>query len=160
MKRRAELNKMGFTLAELLVVVAIIAILIAVSIPIFTGKLEETRETTDVANMRAAKAAATEALLSGDYEDSWASNTPGQYTAVFDADKGIFVSDGSYGEPYGQGTEKDAGTTYYPNGNSYTNTDKQLFNYDGTRSYKGFMIDAVILVDREEIIIRWFEAVQ
>ncbi len=47
-----------------------------------------------------------------------------------------------------------------PNGNSYTNTDKQLFNYDGTRSYKGFMIDAVILVDREEIIIRWFEAVQ
>ena len=28
------------------------------------------------------------------------------------------------------------------------------------RSYKGFMIDAVILVDREEIIIRWFEAVQ
>ena len=34
---KTKLNKKGFTLAELLVVVAIIAILVAVSIPIFTG---------------------------------------------------------------------------------------------------------------------------
>ena len=47
----------GFTLAELLVVVAIIAILVAVSIPIFSGKLNEARENTDAANLRAAKAA-------------------------------------------------------------------------------------------------------
>ncbi|MEG1314120.1 MAG: prepilin-type N-terminal cleavage/methylation domain-containing protein, partial [Anaerovoracaceae bacterium] len=32
-----KVNKKGFTLAELLVVVAIIAILVAVSIPIFSG---------------------------------------------------------------------------------------------------------------------------
>ncbi|MEG2785480.1 MAG: prepilin-type N-terminal cleavage/methylation domain-containing protein, partial [Anaerovoracaceae bacterium] len=49
-----KVNKKGFTLAELLVVVAIIAILVAVSIPIFSGKLEEARKNTDLANVRAA----------------------------------------------------------------------------------------------------------
>ena len=48
----------GFTLAELLAVVAIIAVLVAVSIPIFNSQLEKTRKATDMANERAAKAAA------------------------------------------------------------------------------------------------------
>ena len=48
----------GFTLAELLIVVAIIAVLVAVSIPIFTGQLEKSRQAVDVSNMRAAYAAA------------------------------------------------------------------------------------------------------
>lgn len=59
-----KLNKKGFTLAELLVVVAIIAILVAVSIPIFTGKLNQAKESTDLANERAAKAVAVTAYLS------------------------------------------------------------------------------------------------
>ena len=49
-------NKKGFTLAELLVVVAIIAVLVAISIPIFTSQLEKAREATDAANLRAAYA--------------------------------------------------------------------------------------------------------
>ena len=36
-------SKNGFTLAELLIVVAIIAVLVAVSIPIFNGQLEKAR---------------------------------------------------------------------------------------------------------------------
>lgn len=48
-----KLNKKGFTLAELLVVVAIIGVLVAISIPIFTSQLEKAREATDEANIRA-----------------------------------------------------------------------------------------------------------
>lgn len=45
-------NKKGFTLAELLIVVAILAVLVAVSIPIFTSQLEKSRESVDAANIR------------------------------------------------------------------------------------------------------------
>ena len=45
-------NKKGFTLAELLIVVAIIGVLVAISIPIFTSQLEKAREATDAANIR------------------------------------------------------------------------------------------------------------
>lgn len=54
-----KLNKKGFTLAELLVVVAIIGVLVAISIPIFTGQLKKARLATNQANARAAYAAAT-----------------------------------------------------------------------------------------------------
>ncbi len=46
------MNKQGFTLAELLIVVAIIAVLVAIVIPIFSSQLEKAREATDVANIR------------------------------------------------------------------------------------------------------------
>ena len=49
-------NNKGFTLMEMLIVVAIIAILIAIAIPTFSGALEKAREATDMANLRAAYA--------------------------------------------------------------------------------------------------------
>ena len=49
-------NNKGFTLAELLIVVAIIAVLVAIAIPIFTTQLEKSREATDIANVRSAYA--------------------------------------------------------------------------------------------------------
>ena len=59
-------NKKGFTLAELLVVVAIIAVLVAVSIPIFSAQTKKANLATNQANARAAKAAAvTEVLGNG-----------------------------------------------------------------------------------------------
>ncbi|MBR4545525.1 MAG: prepilin-type N-terminal cleavage/methylation domain-containing protein [Oscillibacter sp.] len=58
-------NQKGFTLAELLIVVAIIAVLVAIAIPVFTKRLEASRETTDIANLRSAYATATVAVMSG-----------------------------------------------------------------------------------------------
>ena len=58
-------NKKGFTLAELLVVVAIIAVLVAIAIPIFTSQLEKSREATDLANIRSAYAEATTKAIEG-----------------------------------------------------------------------------------------------
>lgn len=56
--KKVRENKKGFTLAELLVVVAIVGILVAISIPVFTAQLTKARIATNQANMRAAKAAA------------------------------------------------------------------------------------------------------
>ena len=59
-------NNKGFTLAELLIVVAIIAVLVAIAIPIFTTQLEKAREATDAANIRAAYAEIMAEAVLGD----------------------------------------------------------------------------------------------
>lgn len=51
-------NRKGFTMIEMLIVVAIIAILIAIAIPMYMGMLEKSRETADLANIRSAYAEA------------------------------------------------------------------------------------------------------
>ena len=58
-------SKKGFTLAELLIVVAIIAVLVAVSIPIFNGQLEKARRAVDMQNARIIKSALTNAYNEG-----------------------------------------------------------------------------------------------
>ena len=62
-------NKKGFTLAELLIVVAIIAVLVAVAIPVFNAQLERSRDATSVANLRSAYAQAQIALIQDDDSD-------------------------------------------------------------------------------------------
>ena len=73
-----KLNKKGFTLAELLIVVAIIAVLVAIAIPVFSGALTKAQEAADEANVRAAYAqAVTDYLLDG---DAYPAAKPSQFT--------------------------------------------------------------------------------
>jgi prepilin-type N-terminal cleavage/methylation domain-containing protein len=53
----------GFTLMEMLIVVAIIAILAAIAIPTFTGSLEKARKATCAANRRSLKGLLTTAYM-------------------------------------------------------------------------------------------------
>ena len=65
-ERKAALEaqgKKGFTLMEMLIVIAIIAILIAIAIPIFTAQLEKAGESADAANVRAEYAEVMAAIL-------------------------------------------------------------------------------------------------
>ena len=66
MFKKAKENKKGFTLAELLIVVAIIAVLVAISIPIFTSQLEKSKAAADAANIRAGYAEVSSQIILND----------------------------------------------------------------------------------------------
>ena len=72
----------GFTLAELLIVVAIIAVLVAISIPIFTSQLEKSREATDLANVRAAYAQVMTAANIGDTGSAYYDQLTKEYKTI------------------------------------------------------------------------------
>lgn len=69
-KMRKMKNKKGFTLMEMLIVVAIIAILIAIAIPTFASSLNKARVATDEANIRAGYASVMADVLTNEGENS------------------------------------------------------------------------------------------
>lgn len=94
-------NKSGFTLAELLIVVAIIGILVAISVPIFTSQLRKAKVAVDKANTRAAKGVAAVEILSNpeEYIDG------SEHDFYYDASTGTVTTEASVAqqiEPYGK----------------------------------------------------------
>lgn len=72
-----------FKLAELLEAVAIIGVLVAISIPIFTSQLEKSRDAVTLANLRAAYAEAQTVYLTAAGKD--ATETDGNQTITYKA---------------------------------------------------------------------------
>ena len=72
MLSKIKKNEKGFTLMEMLIVVAIIAVLVAIAIPTFTSSLNKAKGATDAANIRAGYASMMLQVLEGDLSG----NTP------------------------------------------------------------------------------------
>lgn len=77
--KRAEKEKRGFTLAELLVVVVIIGVLVAISIPIFTTQLEKARRSVDLYNARAVESVLVNAINDGSVQLAPGTDTNDSY---------------------------------------------------------------------------------
>ena len=129
MKNKLQLKKLitkrGFTLAELLIIIAIIAVLIAIAIPIFKKQLEKSRETVDIHTMRTVASAAQEFYYAGVHDkDSATAAGMGWYDGGIDGSNAFAVYDPSTnkfytswdayidagGKPYGKGTTANGGT--------------------------------------------------
>lgn len=113
-------NRKGFTLAELLIVVAIVAVLVAVAIPLFTSQLERAREATDAANIRSVYAELMTAVITDDKnsalwtgtlwkseeqtlkqkQDGWSSSDISVSLGTLGTQDGIPVSGGSFWVSY------------------------------------------------------------
>ena len=124
-------KKNGFTMAELLIVVAIIAVLVAVAIPIFNKQLEKSREAYDIATMRQAASLAAEYYYAGVVDEPtaianglkwWDNHNVNQNNAagIYDPSTGKFLPYGSTEgkvKAYGKGTSTSSGKTYTFNSN-------------------------------------------
>lgn len=127
MKKREK----GFTLMEMLIVVAIIAVLVAIAIPVFSGSLEKSRQAVDAANARSLKALLATMVIDGEIDFTTAKgntegNTIGAWVLVTRDAK---TRPTSYGQTNMQGTMycgTNAGVSVNGEQNNWDRENKQL----------------------------------
>ena len=119
-------NNEGFTLVEILIVVAIIAALVAIAIPVIGKQVEKANEAYDIATMRQAASLSVEFYYDGVVDkDSaeahglkwWDNGNVNQNNAagVYNPETGKFSSITSTDASsfvYGKGTKTDGGTVF------------------------------------------------
>ena len=87
-----KLNKKGFTLAELLIVVAVIAVLVAIAVPIFNGALKRARIGVHTANARTLKAMGAVAIMADkDFADKATASDVYTVTGTYNFDDETFA---------------------------------------------------------------------
>lgn len=91
MKRKLKSDR-GFTLAELLIVVAIIGVLVAIAIPIFTSQLERSREAVDLSDVRSAYAEVMMAAITGDTSATYTKDSGQKIYKEMDGTYSIMVT--------------------------------------------------------------------
>ncbi len=126
MEQVGKRSKKGFTVAELLIVVGIIAVLVGIAIPIYRHKAEKAREAYDIYTMRQAASAAIDLYYMGIHDEPTATNAGLCWNSTGGADQvnaygiynpatGGFIQKSSRtysGNPYGKGTGVNGGTKY------------------------------------------------
>ncbi len=112
MIKKVREDRSGFTLAELLIVVAIVAVLVAIAVPVFTSSMDSANQATVDANIRSVRAAGVTEILTD--SDTHGTTGPWYATATVDAHGNISdlsVSVGSVAnEGYTSGSVSDGGT--------------------------------------------------
>ena len=126
MKRQTRRSRHGFTLAELLIVIAVIGILTAIAIPVFSHQLEEARRAADEANLRQGISLAHSEYLSSSRKDSHKyffdqnSQTKALEIATFEVDGEIYTASSPTANRIWGASQEHRGQTIYvqigPNG--------------------------------------------
>ena len=107
----------GFTLMEMLIVIAIVAVLVTIAIPVFIGQVDNAKVAVDQSNVRSAKSVASSEFMLGDLE--------GDSTWYYDASTSELREDSTGIAGYGQYTSDDKtdeiGATGTPNSDGTAN---------------------------------------
>lgn len=114
----------------------IIGVLVAVSIPIFTAQLEKSREATDIANLRAAKAEAVAAYLTQENIGTGTTDWTAAVAFQYDPLTGKLATSGV--------TATMKGTTNNPG--TYNGTNNE-YGYNSGTDYSGTVIGGSIATD-------------
>lgn len=117
-----KMNKKGFTLAELLIVVAIIAVLTAIAVPLFVSSLDKAEEAVFNSNMDVLRTAGVVKILSDDTID----------TSTLDKTNNVMAVTGTFKKENGKWVLQDDVTVAAPAASSAATAESTF-----TKDWKG-----------------------